>query len=60
MSISNYSGIGYKTFNIDNGCMLVWKNGLTIKNNNKVYANTYTEYLAIGKALMNVQDEVII
>ncbi len=60
MSISNYSGIGYKTFNIDNGCMLVWKNGLEIKNNNKVYANTYTEYLAIGKALMNVTDEVII
>jgi len=60
MSIGKYSGIGYKTFNIDNGCMLVWKNGLQIISIDRPFENTYKEYLAIGKALMNVQDEVII
>ncbi len=61
MSISNYSGIGYKTFNIDNGCMLVWKNGLAIKNNNPEYEwHTYKEYLSDGPIALNVTDEVII
>ena len=57
MNIRQYWGIGFKTFNIDNGCMLVWKTepNLTIKPHID-YA--WAEYKTYGGNIMNVTDEV--
>lgn len=59
MNICLYNGIGYKTFNIDNGCMLVWKDNTAI-GNNKIddLHNNYDRYLRFGRELMNVTDTV--
>ena len=57
MNIRQYWGIGFKTFNIDNGCMLVWKTetNLTIK---PYIDYTWAEYKTYGGNIMNVTDEV--
>lgn len=59
MGIKNYDGIGFVTFNIDNGCMVIWKEpgkpGVKVP----VKADWQT-YLSIGRVLMNVTDEVSI
>lgn len=59
MTIKNYDGVNYTTFNIDNGCMVVWreygKQGVKVP----VNAN-WQSYKSIGRVLMNVTDEVII
>lgn len=59
MNIRQYWGIGFKTFNIDNGCMLVWKTepNLTIKPHINY---TWSEYKTYGGNIMNVTDEVVI
>lgn len=59
MNICLYNGIGYKTFNIDNGCMLVWKDNTAI-GNNKIddLHNNYDRYLRFGRELMNVTDTI--
>ena len=59
MNIGQYNGIAYKTFNIDNGCMLVWKDS---KANGKFQSlpTTWEGYLDYGHKLMNVTNEVTI
>lgn len=59
MNIRQYWGVGFKTFNIDNGCMLVWKTepNLTIKPHINY---TWSEYKTYGGNIMNVTDEVVI
>lgn len=60
MTIREYDGIGYKTFNIDNGCMLIWKdvNGKGRQSSNGQY--DWGSYSNVGDVLMNVTNEVII
>ncbi len=63
MRVRNQKGVNVKTFNIDNGCMLVWKD---LSNSQKfpfIKDNDYTDwewYQAHHRTLMNVTDEVII
>lgn len=63
MRVRNQKGVNVKTFNIDNGCMLVWKD---LSNSQKfpfIKDNDYTDwewYQAHHRILMNVTDEVII
>ncbi len=61
MSIGDYKGISFKTFNIDEGCMLVWKSGAN-NDHGKNLSITYNWnlYSTLGRILMNVTDEVII
>jgi hypothetical protein len=61
MNMRNYySDIRFVTFNIDNGCMLVWKEpGYAYTSWNEA-PFTWETYLKYGKILMNVVDEVII
>ncbi len=59
MSIrDNYDGVKFKTFNIDEGCMLCWKDNEATKAvfNLKVY--DWEMYLKWRKELMNVVDNV--
>lgn len=60
MSIGDYAGIGYKTFNIDCGCMLIWKDA-TNKNDagkNLLMKYDWNLYSILGRILMNVTDHV--
>ena len=61
MSIRNhYHDIGFVTYNIDNGCMVVWKEpnkSYTTWNEAPFNWETYQKY---GKILLNVVDEVVI
>jgi len=61
MTIGKYKGVAFKTFNIDNGCMLVWKGEqhppVTLQMET---APDFNDYLILGRKLMNVVDEVII
>ncbi len=58
MSIASYP-VNYITFNIDNGCMLVWKNKsrITPLSNHK-FPESWESYKEIGKQLMNVTNTV--
>lgn len=60
MTARNYSGIRFVTFNIDNGCMLVWKDETAEPYTNYVGPCDWHVYQSIGKVLLNVTDEVII
>ncbi len=68
MSICEYDGIEYKTFDIDNGCMVINKNSKNkgkparIKKGNSEYSFDFNwdSYNLIGRQLMNVQYEVAI
>lgn len=61
MTIHQYPGINFKTFNIDNGCMLVWKEKDCLpKANAKPHNNDWASYLQYRDLLMNVVEEVII
>ncbi len=57
MKICEYKGIDYKTFNIDNGCMLVWKS-------NKPYIEStvnltdWGTFKEVGNYLLNVTSTV--
>ena len=57
MTIKNYPGIKYKTFNIDNGCMLIKKDSKEKGVGVPVKADWQT-YQQIGFVLMNVTDKV--
>lgn len=57
MNISTYPGIGYKTFNIDEGCMLVWKDVSKVANT-EGYREDYNNYLNCATEAMNVTDTV--
>jgi len=59
MTIGQYTEIQYKTFNIDNGCMLVWRCPKRLSNPASLqYPMTWGNYLLHGRTLMNVTDEV--
>lgn len=52
----NHYPVGFRTFNIDNGCMLVWKEPGKVNYNGTVINPSYDEYIAYGKKIMNVED----
>ena len=58
MTIRNYNYIGYKTFDIDNGCMLVWRKPNWPGFPHTVYPPTFTRYETEGRSLMNVTTTV--
>lgn len=63
MTLRNYPGINFLTFNIDNGCCLVWKDerktGLSENSQFKMEEVTFHFY-QMNKALMHITDEVIL
>lgn len=59
MSLTNYDGIRYITYNIDNGCCVVQKLSNHRGKGTNVIPN-WQSYLDMGKELMNVTNEVII
>ncbi len=64
MTLSSYDGIKFKTFNIDNGCMLVWKcpsfKGHTnlLINYPQINQTPWPTFKTLGRDLMNVTDKV--
>lgn len=61
MSVGDYLNINFKTFDIDNGCMVVWKqHGFTGTGKGLFETYDWESYKRIGRSLMNVTDEVII
>lgn len=61
LHINDYDGINYKTFNIDNGCMVVCKNSDNSNHYPYIKNNDYSDwewYKLNGRTLMNVTDEV--
>jgi predicted O-methyltransferase YrrM len=62
MNIGQYANIGYKTFNIDNGCMMVWKSDGASNDSSKDLSINYdwNLYTTLGRSLMNVTNEVTI
>lgn len=60
MGLRNYSGIRFVTFNIDNGCMLVWKDNTAEPLANYVGPIDWETYKSIGSVLLNVTNEVVI
>jgi len=60
MVLRNYSGIRFVTFNIDNGCMLVWKDNTAEPLANYVGPIDWETYKSIGSVLLNVTNEVVI
>lgn len=63
MTIHTYDRIDFKTFNIDEGCMLVWIDKSNTKHRPYIKNNAYSNwewYKLYGHALMNVTDEVVI
>lgn len=58
MTLRNYSGIRFVTFNIDNGCMLIWKDESAEPYTNYVGPCDWQVYQTIGKVLLNVTDAV--
>lgn len=60
MTIPEYKGIRWVTYNIDNGCMVVRKveNGKVFLMSHTIHPITWETYLLDGKRVMNVTDEV--
>jgi hypothetical protein len=58
MRIGEYKDIMYETFDIDNGCMLVWKRQGAITINYITHNSTWEEYLQHFTSLMNVTSTV--
>ncbi len=60
LAIGDYTGISFKTFAIDNGCMLVWKDEKAKNDYGKNLSITYDWmlYKTLGRTLMNVTDAV--
>lgn len=58
MNIGQYDGIGFKTFDIDEGCMLVWKGERFWAERKMPEVINWNSYKSIGRKLMNVVDEV--
>lgn len=59
MNLAVYDGIRYVTYNIDEGCMLIWKDKTAIGRNFIINPDWKT-YESNGKVFLNVVDEVII
>jgi len=58
MNIGTYEGIDFKTFNIDNGCMLVWKKQGAVATFHDV-VDVYWDYYSYEKHIrMNVTNTV--
>ena len=57
MSIASYP-VNYITFNIDNGCMLVWKNKKRIESPTHKFPESWESYKEVGYNLMNVTSTV--
>lgn len=60
MVLRNYSGIRFVTYNIDNGCMVVWKDKTAEPYVEYVGPCDWNTYKSMGCVLLNVTDEVII
>jgi hypothetical protein len=61
MMVRNYLNLRFITFNIDEGCMLIWKGETESNFDASIYYNTdWITYKSVGHVLMNVVDEVII
>lgn len=61
MHVYKCTGIGMKTFNIDNGCMLIWKdlsNTAMFKDCGFCWGEDWESYVKYGHRLMNVTDIV--
>jgi len=60
MTMSHYSGIDYITLDIDNGCMVCWKDKRDGENDKYPFPETldWQTYLSHGKELMNVTSTV--
>lgn len=58
MTMGSYFDVGFRTFDIDNGCMVVWKEPDFIKWD--VDIHNWESYQQEGRELMNVTDEVTI
>lgn len=58
MGIRNYAGIRFVTLNIDNGCMLVWKDSTAEPAVNYVGPCDWETYQKVGRVLLNVTDAV--
>lgn len=59
MGLGSYDGIRFKTFDIDNGCCLVWKDKEAIGGYEHKDID-WNYYQLFGRKLMNVQDAVTI
>lgn len=60
MTMNQYSGIGFITFDIDCGCMLIWKEPGKQPAPQIPAPKNWQTYQNIGKVLMNVTSEVVI
>lgn len=60
MSLGQYEGIRFVTYDIDNGCCLVWKDKEAKKNQPQTHLINWDTYKALGLIYMNVVGEVII
>jgi hypothetical protein len=68
MTMYDYWQVSYKTFNIDNGCMLICKTKIcktkksSINHKPGLFNSRYSweDYVANGKTLMNVTDGLTI
>ena len=59
MTVSQeYPDVGFKTFNIDNGCMLVWKSNTVKPVTGISGVNDWNKYKEYGHELMNVTSTV--
>lgn len=59
MTLPGYIGIRFVTYNIDEGCMLVWKDKEVNPQGYK-FEPTWENYKSVGRVILNVVDEVII
>jgi len=60
MTARNYPGIRFVTFNIDNGCMLVWKDNAAEPLANYIGPIDWQTYKSIGSVLLNVTNDIAI
>lgn len=58
MGIRNYAGIRFVTLNIDNGCLLIWKDSTAEPAVNYAGPCNWDVYQKIGRVLLNVTDAV--
>jgi SAM-dependent methyltransferase len=57
MDMNNYP-VSFKTFDIDNGCMLVWKDNDRKNYNGRIINANWNDYLSYGHTIMNVTSTV--
>ena len=59
MTLKNYDGIDFITYDFDNGCCVVWKDKTKKANSDFHVPFNWQSYKAVGKELMNVQNEPV-